>query len=52
VEEARLEAHGFGPDCPLMPGRTPNARRANRRVQFLITGPDTAAGQCHNPTSR
>jgi outer membrane protein OmpA-like peptidoglycan-associated protein len=52
VEEARLEAHGFGPDCPLVTGRTANARRANRRVQFLITGPDTPAGRCHNPTAR
>lgn len=51
VAEARLEAHGFGPDCPLQPGRSRDARRANRRVQFLIAGPDTPAGRCHNPSA-
>ena len=51
VDETRLVAHGFGPDCPLRPGRSAAARAANRRVQFIIVSPESPAGQCHNPTA-
>ncbi|MEZ4404999.1 MAG: OmpA family protein [Polyangiales bacterium] len=48
LDESRLVAHGFGPDCPLMPGSSRAARAANRRVQFVIVTPETPAGQCAN----
>ncbi|MCC7113193.1 MAG: OmpA family protein [Burkholderiales bacterium] len=46
VAEGRLVSHGFGPDCPLEAGRSRRAREANRRVQFVIVGPDQPAGRC------
>ncbi|MEZ4394020.1 MAG: OmpA family protein [Polyangiales bacterium] len=46
VAASRLEAHGFGPDCPLMPGRSRRARDANRRVQFVIVSPTQPSGRC------
>ncbi|MBL8601850.1 MAG: OmpA family protein [Myxococcales bacterium] len=46
VDAARLEAHGFGPDCPIQAGTSRAARRANRRVQFIIVSSDTPAGRC------
>lgn len=46
VAESRLVSHGFGPDCPLQSGRSRSAREANRRVQFVIVGPDQPAGRC------
>jgi outer membrane protein OmpA-like peptidoglycan-associated protein len=48
VVESRLEGHGFGPNCPLIPGTTRAARAANRRVQFVIVTADTPAGRCAN----
>ncbi len=50
AEESRLQSHGFGNDCPLLPGQGRQARAANRRVQFIIVSAATPAGQCHNPT--
>ncbi len=44
--ESRLEGHGFGPNCPLIPGSTAPARAANRRVQFVIVTEGSPAGQC------
>jgi OOP family OmpA-OmpF porin len=39
VDAARLEAHGFGPDKPLINKKTKAARAKNRRVEFqLIMG--------------
>jgi outer membrane protein OmpA-like peptidoglycan-associated protein len=38
IEAGRLTAHGFGPDRPLVQGTTPQARAANRRVEFHIGG--------------
>jgi outer membrane protein OmpA-like peptidoglycan-associated protein len=48
INEGRLEGHGFGPNCPMIPGSTRAARAANRRVQFVIVTPDTPAGRCAN----
>ena len=36
VAKERLEAHGYGPDKPLDPANTPEARTKNRRVEFKI----------------
>jgi OOP family OmpA-OmpF porin len=36
VDKGRLEAHGYGPDRPLDPANTPEARTKNRRVEFKI----------------
>ncbi len=43
VAAGRLTSHGFGPDRPLVPGRSRQARAANRRVEFHIVGADGAA---------
>lgn len=48
IETGRLSSHGFGPDCPAIPGTSRAARAANRRVQFVIVSPETPAGQCVN----
>ncbi|MBL8603649.1 MAG: OmpA family protein [Myxococcales bacterium] len=48
LEAGRLSSHGFGPDCPAIPGTSRAARAANRRVQFVIVSPETPAGQCVN----
>lgn len=48
IVESRLEGHGFGPNCPLIPGSSRAARSANRRVQFVIVTPETPAGRCAN----
>ena len=48
VEESRLASHGFGVTCPAIVGTHPAARRANRRVQFVIITADTPAGRCAN----
>lgn len=48
ITEDRLEGHGFGPNCPLIPGSSRAARSANRRVQFVIVTPETPAGRCAN----
>jgi OmpA-OmpF porin, OOP family len=38
LDESRLKAVGYGPDKPLIPGKSARARAANRRVEFnLIT---------------
>jgi outer membrane protein OmpA-like peptidoglycan-associated protein len=37
IAASRLQAHGFGPDRPLVQGRSRRARAANRRVEFHIT---------------
>lgn len=37
VEDARLKAVGYGPDKPLVPGKSAKARAANRRVEFQLT---------------
>jgi outer membrane protein OmpA-like peptidoglycan-associated protein len=37
IAATRLQAHGFGPDRPLVQGRSRRARAANRRVEFRIT---------------
>ena len=37
IAASRLQAHGFGPDRPLVQGRSRRARAANRRVEFRIT---------------
>jgi outer membrane protein OmpA-like peptidoglycan-associated protein len=38
IDESRLKAAGYGPDKPLIPGKSARARAANRRVEFnLIT---------------
>lgn len=37
VEPTRIEAHGFGPDRPLIQSQTADARATNRRVEFHIT---------------
>jgi len=39
IEEARLEARGFGRSRPLVPATTPEAREKNRRVEFKILRP-------------
>ncbi|MET0384535.1 MAG: OmpA family protein [Polyangiales bacterium] len=36
IEPARLEAHGFGDQRPLVPNLTSDNRARNRRVQFII----------------
>ena len=46
IVEGRLEGHGFGPNCPLIPGTSRPARAANRRVQFVIVTADSPAGRC------
>lgn len=46
IDAGRLQSHGFGPDCPLQRGRNAAAWAANRRVQFVIVGPESPAGQC------
>jgi OmpA-OmpF porin, OOP family len=40
VEQARLGAIGYGPDKPLDPAKTKEARAANRRVEFTIIDPE------------
>ena len=38
LDDSRLKAVGYGPDKPLIPGKSARARAANRRVEFnLIT---------------
>ncbi|MCL2325266.1 MAG: OmpA family protein [Proteobacteria bacterium] len=37
VDPSRLSAKGFGPDRPLDPAKTKQARALNRRVEFIIT---------------
>lgn len=46
IVEERLSSHGFGNTCPAVAGTSPAARRANRRVQFVIVTGDTPAGRC------
>lgn len=36
VDKGRLRAAGYGSYCPLVQGDTPEAREANRRVEFKI----------------
>jgi outer membrane protein OmpA-like peptidoglycan-associated protein len=36
VAADRLVAAGYGPSRPLVPGKTPEAREQNRRVEFVI----------------
>jgi outer membrane protein OmpA-like peptidoglycan-associated protein len=36
VEDARLEAIGFGPDKPIADNATDEGKEANRRVEFVI----------------
>jgi OmpA-OmpF porin, OOP family len=45
IDASRLVAKGYGPDVPLDPARTAQARAKNRRVQFKILDkqPNTAA---------
>jgi OmpA-OmpF porin, OOP family len=38
VEEARLEAKGFGPDQPADSNKTEKGRENNRRVEFVVEG--------------
>ncbi len=38
IATERLQAIGYGKDRPLAPGTTPQAREANRRVEFDIVG--------------
>ncbi|MBN2362197.1 MAG: OmpA family protein [Deltaproteobacteria bacterium] len=38
VEEARLEAAGYGPDKPIEDNKTKDGRAKNRRVEFNIVG--------------
>jgi outer membrane protein OmpA-like peptidoglycan-associated protein len=40
VDVGRLQAHGYGPDKPLVPNTTQGNRAANRRVQFIIKDRD------------
>ncbi len=46
VPERRLESHGFGQTCPLDAGLGRAADRVNRRVQFVLVGPQSPAGRC------
>ncbi|MBK6534810.1 MAG: hypothetical protein IPF99_36315, partial [Deltaproteobacteria bacterium] len=46
IVEERLDSHGFGNTCPARAGTNAAARRANRRVQFVIITGDTPAGRC------
>ncbi len=36
VDPGRLASQGFGPDQPLVPNTSPEARATNRRVEFII----------------
>jgi len=38
IDEARLEAVGFGPDKPIEDNKTKDGRAKNRRVEFNIVG--------------
>jgi outer membrane protein OmpA-like peptidoglycan-associated protein len=38
IEPLRLTAVGYGEEKPAVDGKTPEAREANRRVEFLIIG--------------
>jgi len=44
VEEARLEAHGYGPTRPIDTNETNAGRGRNRRVEFVIIDPPQPAG--------
>lgn len=37
IASERLSAVGYGPDRPIDPSKTPQARALNRRVEFVIT---------------
>lgn len=39
IDGGRLVAVGFGEDRPAVPGKTKEAREANRRVEFIIVEP-------------
>jgi OOP family OmpA-OmpF porin len=36
IDDARLKGVGYGPDKPLVPGKSAKARAANRRVEFQV----------------
>lgn len=36
VEPERIKAIGFGPDNPIAPNTTPEGRRQNRRIEFVV----------------
>jgi outer membrane protein OmpA-like peptidoglycan-associated protein len=36
IDDSRLKAVGYGPDKPLVPGKSAKARAANRRVEFNL----------------
>ncbi|MFT7581330.1 MAG: outer membrane protein OmpA-like peptidoglycan-associated protein [Myxococcota bacterium] len=36
VDQSRLVAKGFGEEAPIASNRTPNGRKANNRVEFLV----------------
>jgi outer membrane protein OmpA-like peptidoglycan-associated protein len=37
VSPQRMTSEGYGPDKPLVDGKSDSARAKNRRVQFIVT---------------
>jgi len=48
INVSRLDGHGFGLTCPMIPGPSRAARAANRRVQFQIISSGSPTGRCVN----
>ena len=44
VEDARIETMGFGAGAPVASNETPDGRRSNRRVEFVLRADQVAAG--------